>query len=100
VLLKGGHMAGETVSDLFLSRSGESFWMRASRIASHNTHGTGCTLSSAIAAHLALGEPLERAVRAAREYILGAIQAGAGVQVGHGHGPLNHGYSPLATRVI
>ena len=70
------------------------------RIASRNTHGTGCTLSSAIAAHLALGLPLEDAVRAARAYILGAIQAGASVQVGHGHGPLNHGYAPLATRLL
>ena len=100
VLLKGGHLPGDQVVDV-LARPGHVDMVLASaRMASRNTHGTGCTLSSAIAAHLALGEPLERAVRAAREYILGAIQAGAGVQVGHGHGPLNHGYSPLATRVI
>ena len=100
VLLKGGHLPGDQVVDVLARPGHVDVVLASSRMASRNTHGTGCTLSSAIAAHLALGDPLERAVRAAREYILGAIQAGAGVQVGHGHGPLNHGYSPLATRVI
>ena len=100
VLLKGGHLPGDQVVDVLARPGHVDMVLSSARMASRNTHGTGCTLSSAIAAHLALGEPLERAVRAAREYILGAIQAGAGVQVGHGHGPLNHGYSPLATRVI
>jgi hydroxymethylpyrimidine/phosphomethylpyrimidine kinase len=100
VLLKGGHLPGDQVVDVLARPGHVDMVLASSRMASRNTHGTGCTLSSAIAAHLALGDPLERAVRAAREYILGAIQAGAGVQVGHGHGPLNHGYSPLATRVI
>ncbi|MEY4073894.1 MAG: bifunctional hydroxymethylpyrimidine kinase/phosphomethylpyrimidine kinase [Pseudomonadota bacterium] len=100
VLLKGGHLPGDQVVDVLARPGHVDMVLSSARMASRNTHGTGCTLSSAIAAHLALGDPLERAVRAAREYILGAIQAGAGVQVGHGHGPLNHGYSPLATRVI
>ncbi len=100
VLLKGGHLPGDQVVDVLARPGHVDVVLASSRMASRNTHGTGCTLSSAIAAHLALGEPLERAVRAARQYILGAIQAGAGVQVGHGHGALNHGYSPLATRVI
>ncbi len=100
VLLKGGHLPGDQVVDVLARPGHVDMVLASSRMASRNTHGTGCTLSSAIAAHLALGEPLEPAVRAARQYILGAIQAGAGVQVGHGHGPLNHGYSPLATRVI
>jgi len=100
VLLKGGHLPGDQVVDVLARPGHVDVVLASSRMASRNTHGTGCTLSSAIAAHLALGEPLERAVRAARQYILGAIQAGAGVQVGHGHGPLKHGYSPLATRVI
>ena len=100
VLLKGGHLPGDQVVDVLARPGHVDVVLASSRMASRNTHGTGCTLSSAIAAHLALGEPLEPAVRAARQYILGAIQAGAGVQVGHGHGPLNHGYSPLATRVI
>jgi len=100
VLLKGGHLPGDQVVDVLARPGHVDVVLASSRMASRNSHGTGCTLSSAIAAHLALGEPLEPAVRAARQYILGAIQAGAGVQVGHGHGPLNHGYSPLATRVI
>ncbi|MEY3913228.1 MAG: bifunctional hydroxymethylpyrimidine kinase/phosphomethylpyrimidine kinase [Pseudomonadota bacterium] len=100
VLLKGGHLPGDQVVDVLARPGHVDMVLSSARMASRNTHGTGCTLSSAIAAHLALGEPLEPAVRAARQYILGAIQAGAGVQVGHGHGPLNHGYSPLATRVI
>jgi len=100
VLLKGGHLPGDQVVDVLARPGHVDVVLASSRMASRNTHGTGCTLSSAIAAHLALGDPLERAVRAARQYILGAIQAGAGVQVGQGHGPLNHGYSPLATRVI
>jgi len=100
VLLKGGHLPGDQVVDVLARPGHVDVVLSSARMASRNTHGTGCTLSSAIAAHLALGEPLEPAVRAARQYILGAIQAGAGVQVGHGHGPLNHGYSPLATRVI
>ena len=100
VLLKGGHLPGEQVVDI-LARSGQADMVLAStRIPSRNTHGTGCTLSSAIAAQLALGLPLEQAVRAARAYILAAIQAGASVQVGHGHGPLNHGHAPVPTRVI
>ncbi len=100
VLLKGGHLPGDQVVDVLARPGHVDVVLASSRMAIRNTRCTGCTLSSAIAAHLALGEPLERAVRAARQYILGAIQAGAGVQVGHGHGPLNHGYSPLATRVI
>ncbi len=100
VLLKGGHLPGDQVVDLLAQPGRADVVLASRRMASRNTHGTGCTLSSAIAAYLALGEPLERAVRAARDYILGAIQAGAGVQVGQGHGPLNHGHAPVATRVI
>jgi hydroxymethylpyrimidine/phosphomethylpyrimidine kinase len=100
VLLKGGHLPGEQVVDV-LCRTGHADVVLASaRIPSRNTHGTGCTLSSAIAARLALGDSLEAAVRSARAYILGAIEAGARVQVGHGHGPLNHGHSPVPTRVL
>jgi hydroxymethylpyrimidine/phosphomethylpyrimidine kinase len=66
------------------------------RIDSRNTHGTGCTLSSAIASYLALGEPLDQAVAKARSYILQAIEQGADVYTGAGHGPLNHGFAPMA----
>jgi hydroxymethylpyrimidine/phosphomethylpyrimidine kinase len=73
--------------------------MRAPRIATANTHGTGCTLSSAIAAHLALGLPLIDAVEAARTYVRGALVAGAGVKTGQGGGPLNHGFAPQPMRL-
>jgi hydroxymethylpyrimidine/phosphomethylpyrimidine kinase len=99
VLLKGGHLAGDTVSDLLMTRDGEPQWSRAPRIPSPNTHGTGCTLSSAIAAHLALGSSLAEAVDLARAYVRGALQAGAAVRTGAGNGPLNHGYAPQAMRL-
>ncbi len=94
VLLKGGHLAGETVSDLLLSREAPPLWLRGTRIASRNTHGTGCTLSSAIASYLALGSDLLQAVERSREFVRGALQAGAQVRTGAGSGPLNHGFAP------
>ena len=99
VLLKGGHLAGDVVSDLLMDARGKAHWMRAPRIQTANTHGTGCTLSSAIAAHLALGLPLLEAVEAARAYVRGALATGAGVRTGAGSGPLNHGYAPQAMRL-
>lgn len=95
VLLKGGHLQGDTVSDLFLSREGQPQWLRAPRIHSHNTHGTGCTLSSAIASHLALGHSLTEAIAQAHRYIRQALQSGAAVRTGHGSGPLNHLSTPV-----
>ncbi|GAA4420855.1 bifunctional hydroxymethylpyrimidine kinase/phosphomethylpyrimidine kinase [Acidovorax lacteus] len=100
VLLKGGHLPGDEVQDLLVERSGASQRWSSIRIPSRNVHGTGCTLSSAIACYLALGEPLAQAVALARQYILGAIAAGADVQTGRGHGPLNHGYAPVAQRIL
>lgn len=99
VLLKGGHLAGDVVSDLLVTKNGEVHWMRAPRIHSANTHGTGCTLSSAIAAHLALGATLLAAVQAARAYVRAALVSGAKVRTGSGSGPLNHGYAPQAMRL-
>jgi hydroxymethylpyrimidine/phosphomethylpyrimidine kinase len=99
VLLKGGHLPGKTVSDLLLLRGEKPCWMRAPRIDSPNTHGTGCTLSSAIAAHLALGSDLPQAVELARDYVRGALAAGAAVRTGQGSGPLNHGYAPQPMRL-
>ena len=96
VLLKGGHLAGGIVSDLLMTTQGDVHWMRAQRIKTANTHGTGCTLSSAIAAHLALGAGLFEAVQAARAYVRGALEAGAKVRTGAGGGPLNHGHAPLS----
>ncbi|MDQ3061227.1 MAG: bifunctional hydroxymethylpyrimidine kinase/phosphomethylpyrimidine kinase [Pseudomonadota bacterium] len=99
VLLKGGHLASNVVSDLFITRHGELHWLRAPRIHSANTHGTGCTLSSAIAAHLALGASLLEAVQAAHAYVRAALQAGAKVRTGSGGGPLNHGHAPKVMRL-
>jgi hydroxymethylpyrimidine/phosphomethylpyrimidine kinase len=100
VLLKGGHLRGEVVSDLLLTPGGSLTWMRAPRIHSANTHGTGCTLSSAIAAHLALGASLPEAVQAARAFVRAALEAGAKVRTGAGSGPLNHGHAPRAMQLL
>ena len=100
VLLKGGHLPGDLVIDVLAMAGGGRLRLQSPRIATHNGHGTGCTLSSAIAAHLALGFPLPQAVEQARAYILGAIAAGADVHTGHGQGPLNHGYAPVAQRIL
>jgi hydroxymethylpyrimidine/phosphomethylpyrimidine kinase len=99
VLLKGGHLAGGTVADLLLQQGLPPLWMHAPRIDTPNTHGTGCTLSSAIAAHLALGDDLPHAVRQARDFVRGALAAGASVRTGAGSGPLNHGFAPQAMRL-
>ena len=103
VLLKGGHLPGDLVMDVLgQQEQAASAYLRlqSQRIATHNGHGTGCTLSSAIASYLAQGLALEQAVTEARSYILGAISAGADVFTGHGHGPLNHGYAPRAQLIV
>ena len=100
VLLKGGHLQGEDVVDVLLLANASSRTLRSKRISSQNVHGTGCTLSSAIASHWALGLDLTEAVVQARSYILAAIQAGASVTTGKGHGPLNHGFAPETMHVL
>lgn len=99
VLLKGGHLAGDTVCDLLITEKGELHWLRAPRIHSANTHGTGCTLSSAIAVHLALDASLLEAVQAAHAYVRVALEAGRKVHTGSGSGPLNHSHAPQAMRL-
>jgi hydroxymethylpyrimidine/phosphomethylpyrimidine kinase len=100
VLLKGGHLQGNEVVDVLVQPGQATLRLASQRIDSRNVHGTGCTLSSAIAAHLALGLDLAQAVTQARSYVLGAIAAGAGVQTGQGHGPLNHGYAPRPMHIL
>ena len=103
VLLKGGHLGGDQLTDvLAMADEPSAYWQRltGTRIDSRNVHGTGCTLSSAIAAHLAMGYTLPEAVQAGHGYIRGAIQAGARVQTGQGHGPLNHGFAPVPMRLL
>jgi hydroxymethylpyrimidine/phosphomethylpyrimidine kinase len=95
VLLKGGHLPGDEVVDLLATSAQPRLRLRSARIVSRNVHGTGCTLSSAIAAYLARGLALAQAVERARAYILQAIRAGAAVQTGQGHGPLCHGHAPV-----
>jgi hydroxymethylpyrimidine/phosphomethylpyrimidine kinase len=91
VLLKGGHLEESDSSDLLhLCRENRFVTLAAERISSRNTHGTGCTLSAAIAAYLARGEDLENAVRQAKTYITAALRAGAAYRLGNGHGPVHH----------
>jgi len=94
VLLKGGHLPGDAVHDVLAITGQPPLRMLDARIATRNLHGAGCTLSSAVAAHLALGLALPDAVRAARQYVRAALLAGAPVRTGHGVGPLDHGFAP------
>lgn len=89
VLVKGGHLV-ETANDLLYEKQGQSKWFEGQRIDNPNTHGTGCTLSSAIACQLAAVLPLTAAIAAAKQYLTGAIAAK--LDLGHGAGPLNHFY--------
>ena len=95
VLLKGGHLPGDDVVDLLVQPNNPSERLSSRRIQSRNVHGTGCTLSSAIAAYLALGMGLSEAVHCARQFIVQAIAHGADITTGQGHGPLNHGFAPV-----
>jgi hydroxymethylpyrimidine/phosphomethylpyrimidine kinase len=89
VLIKGGHGAGDESVDLLIGQ-GEVVRLSAKRIATKNLHGTGCTLSSAIAAGLAKGLDLNSAAQQAKAYVTAAIAAAQELHVGHGHGPLHH----------
>ena len=95
VLVKGGHLSGETVSDVLVTTGGARVW-ESPRIATRHTHGTGCTLASAIAASLAQGQDVENAVDRARTYVQRAIAGAPGL--GRGHGPLDHAHPLRASR--
>lgn len=91
VLLKGGHLLDDTLIDVFYNaETGESLRLSSPRVETVNTHGTGCTLSSAIAAWLAKGADLQTAVVRAKDYVNNAIIAGADYKIGKGHGPVHH----------
>ena len=92
VLIKGGHGTGPESTD-YLIDNNSVIRLAAPRVATSNTHGTGCSLSSAIAAGLAKGNGLEAAVRDAKAYISAAIAAADRLDVGHGHGPIHHFYA-------
>ena len=86
-LIKGGHF-GERADDLLVKTDGSEVWFLSERIDNPNTHGTGCTLSSAIACGLAAGASVEESVRAAKDYITDALKSG--LDLGRGSGPLDH----------
>lgn len=89
VLLKGGHLAGGDSPDLLLSHT-QTHWIEGARHATRNTHGTGCTLSSALATLLGRGHPLSEATSRAKSYIAKAIARSGDLSVGSGHGPVHH----------
>jgi len=89
VLLKGGHLEAAESPDVLVTSEGEH-WFEAPRTATKNTHGTGCTLSAALAAHIAQGLSLPDAVTAAKAYVAGAIAQADALSVGTGHGPTHH----------
>lgn len=98
ILLKGGHEEGETKRDILFIKSKDEIqisYLSSPTINTNNIHGTGCTLSSAIAAFIARGLSLEEAIDKAKEYITDAIRHGADIKIGKGYGPVNHSFNPL-----
>lgn len=98
VLLKGGHEEGDVKADILFLNSPhgiQSSVFSSDTIVTSNIHGTGCTLSSAITAFMARGFCLEEAVTEAKKYITKAIRYGSDITIGHGFGPVNHGFNPL-----
>ncbi|MCE0496189.1 bifunctional hydroxymethylpyrimidine kinase/phosphomethylpyrimidine kinase [Vibrio salinus] len=93
-LLKGGHLESLNESNDYLITNKETDVLSCHRVATKNTHGTGCTLSSAIASYLAQGNTLSDSVRLAKDYITQAISHADELNVGKGHGPVNHFYRP------
>lgn len=96
VLIKGGHAAGDRKQDRLYDASGRLVaTFEAPAIATRNTHGTGCSLSAAIASYMAMpGMGMVEAIRKAKTYVTEAIKAGADVEIGSGHGPMNHFFDP------
>jgi hydroxymethylpyrimidine/phosphomethylpyrimidine kinase len=95
VLIKGGHLLGPVIYDVFISENDDPVVLESAFISSKNLHGTGCTLSSAIAAEMAKGNNLLAAIKNAKNYISQALQSGCDVKTGRGNGPLNHFFNPL-----
>ena len=96
VLLKAGHLDNDCLVDYFYNVEDNTITLLPSkRVKTRNTHGTGCTLSSAFASALARGEDLTLVAKSAKKYIEQAIEFGAEYEIGHGHGPVNHGFNPL-----
>lgn len=101
VLIKGGHLEGGQMCDVLQTADEDHpHLFTAPKVESRNTHGTGCTLSSAIATYLALGESVPQAVEKAKQYVYSGIESGKDVCIGHGHGPLNHFHSPVPMHIF
>lgn len=94
VLVKGGHLKGAESCDILFMPDSVPVRYTSPRISTRNTHGTGCTFSSAIASYLALGHMLTDAVSLAKKYLTQALQAGADIAIGNGHGSVNHFFAP------
>lgn len=101
ILLKGGDDPDSPFSTDLLVTDGSTdiIELKADRVRTENTHGTGCTLSSAIASFLALGFPVTDAVKAAKSYITRALISGRTITAGHGHGPVNHLFAPRKAKI-
>lgn len=99
VLIKGAHLRGQIITDVYLDQDGHEHSFDSEFVNTINTHGTGCTLSSAIAAYVAKGADLITSIKAAKEYVHQAIVAGKEVQTGKGQGPLNHFFNPKSLSI-
>ncbi len=92
-LVKGGHLPGDNLTDVFQMTNNKTYYhINSSRIHTNNTHGTGCTLSAAIATYYALDYELNESIFKSQEYVYGAISSGAKYKLGHGNGPLHHSF--------
>ena len=94
VLIKGGHLEGNKKIDRLYINNGGTHQYVHETIHTRNTHGTGCTLSSAIASFMARGEDMPQAVAKAKTYLSMALEAGKDVNIGEGHGPVDHLFNP------
>jgi hydroxymethylpyrimidine/phosphomethylpyrimidine kinase len=94
LLLKGGHLKTKQLTSLFFTQEGQTYEFYSEKYETDNTHGSGCTLSSAIASFIAQGKSLPQAVELAQQYVQQAIYHGQDVQTGKGNGPLNHFFNP------
>ena len=101
VLLKGGHLNGTQMDDVLQKKDTlHTYLYSAPKVETTNTHGTGCTLSAAIATFLALGSSLEEAVRQAKDYVHQCLETGKDIWAGHGHGSMNHLHHPVPMHIL
>jgi hydroxymethylpyrimidine/phosphomethylpyrimidine kinase len=101
VLIKGGHLPEPVMTDvLWMDKEEQIYTFSAKKIDTKNLHGTGCSLSSAIATFLAFGETMPQAVQYAKDYITSAIESGKDIVIGHGHGAVNHFFNPKPLKKI